>query len=182
MLSVDGFESAPQNWQHNAPPSMQNKNGLPSKSNSSPGIASNFQLSSLGSSAPPPAHSTSSTGSEKPNSQSLTSMGYGNGKTIFTYEDLETATQGFSHANLLGQGGFGYVHKGVLPSGEEVAIKQLKVGSGQGEREFQAEVNTISRVHHKHLVSLVGYCTSGLQRILVYEFVPNNTLEFHLHG
>ncbi|PIN22380.1 Serine/threonine protein kinase [Handroanthus impetiginosus] len=98
------------------------------------------------------------------------------------YEDLAAATDGFSNANLLGQGGFGYVHKGVLLNGKEVAIKQLKVGSGQGEREFQAEVEIISRVHHKHLVSLVGYCITGTQRMLVYEFVPNKTLEFHLHG
>jgi serine/threonine protein kinase len=93
-----------------------------------------------------------------------------------------TATNGFSDANLLGQGGFGFVHKGVLPNGTEVAVKQLRDGSGQGEREFQAEVEIISRVHHKHLVSLVGYCISGANRLLVYEFVPNNTLEFHLHG
>lgn len=93
-----------------------------------------------------------------------------------------TATNGFSDANLLGQGGFGFVHKGVLPDGTEVAVKQLRDGSGQGEREFQAEVEIISRVHHKHLVSLVGYCISGAHRLLVYEFVPNNTLEFHLHG
>ncbi|XP_022860279.1 proline-rich receptor-like protein kinase PERK1 [Olea europaea var. sylvestris] len=92
------------------------------------------------------------------------------------------ATDGFSNANLLGQGGFGYVHRGVLPNGKKVAVKQLKSGSGQGEREFQAEVEIISRVHHKHLVSLVGYCITGTQRLLVYEFVPNNTLEFHLHG
>lgn len=109
-------------------------------------------------------------------------QGYPNSKTIFSYEELATATQGFSQVNLLGQGGFGYVHKGVLPNGEIVAIKQLKVGSGQGEREFQAEVAIISRVHHKHLVTLVGYCISGIQRMLVYEFVPNKTLEFHLHG
>lgn len=92
------------------------------------------------------------------------------------------ATDGFSDANLLGQGGFGYVHKGVLPNGKEVAVKQLKAGSGQGEREFQAEVEIISRVHHKHLVTLVGYCIAGGRMMLVYEFVPNNTLEFHLHA
>ncbi|XP_022751380.1 proline-rich receptor-like protein kinase PERK4 [Durio zibethinus] len=103
-------------------------------------------------------------------------------KSTFTYEELAAATGGFSHANLLGQGGFGYVHKGVLPNGKEVAVKSLKMGSGQGEREFQAEVEIISRVHHRHLVSLVGYCIAGGQRMLVYEFVPNNTLEHHLHG
>lgn len=109
-------------------------------------------------------------------------MALGFSKSTFTYEELAMATDGFSDANLLGQGGFGYVHRGVLPNGKEVAVKQLKAGSGQGEREFQAEVEIISRVHHKHLVSLVGYCMSGAQRMLVYEFVPNNTLEFHLHG
>jgi len=103
-------------------------------------------------------------------------------KSTFTYEELLRATDGFSDANLLGQGGFGYVHRGLLPNGKEIAVKQLKLGSGQGEREFQAEVEIISRVHHKHLVSLVGYCISGGKRLLVYEFVPNNTLEFHLHA
>lgn len=100
----------------------------------------------------------------------------------FTYEELWSATSGFSTSNLLGEGGFGYVHKGVLPTGREIAVKQLKVDSHQGEREFQAEVETISRVHHKHLVSLVGYCMNGIKRLLVYEFVSNRTLEYHLHG
>ncbi|CAN6305686.1 unnamed protein product [Urochloa humidicola] len=104
-------------------------------------------------------------------------------KSSFSYEELAAATSGFSAANLLGQGGFGYVHKGVLAgSGKEVAVKQLKSGSGQGEREFQAEVEIISRVHHRHLVSLVGYCIAGSQRLLVYEYVPNNTLEHHLYS
>ncbi|CAM0876519.1 unnamed protein product [Alopecurus aequalis] len=106
----------------------------------------------------------------------------GLGKGTFTYDELSAATGDFSQANLLGQGGFGYVHKGVLPSGKPVAVKQLKSGSGQGEREFQAEVDIISRVHHRHLVSLVGYCVAGASRMLVYEFVPNMTVEFHLHG
>ncbi|KAJ7958598.1 Receptor protein kinase [Quillaja saponaria] len=110
------------------------------------------------------------------------SLAFGLSTGIFTYDELVVATNGFSVANLLGEGGFGYVHKGVLPSGKEVAVKQLKTGSVQGEREFQTEVETISRVHHKHIVSLVGYCITRMERLLVYEFVPNNTLEFHLHG
>uniref|UniRef100_M4F809 non-specific serine/threonine protein kinase n=1 Tax=Brassica campestris TaxID=3711 RepID=M4F809_BRACM len=109
-------------------------------------------------------------------------LALGFNKSTFTYQELADATGGFVDSNLLGQGGFGYVHKGVLPNGKEVAVKSLKSGSGQGEREFQAEVDIISRVHHRYLVSLVGYCIADGQRMLVYEFVPNNTLEYHLHG
>uniref|UniRef100_J3L437 non-specific serine/threonine protein kinase n=1 Tax=Oryza brachyantha TaxID=4533 RepID=J3L437_ORYBR len=99
----------------------------------------------------------------------------------FGYDELSAAADGFSESNLLGQGGFGQVYKGTV-RGQEVAIKKLRSGSGQGEREFRAEVEIISRVHHKNLVSLVGYCIYGEQRLLVYEYVPNKTLEFHLHG
>ncbi|XP_062177045.1 proline-rich receptor-like protein kinase PERK4 [Alnus glutinosa] len=110
------------------------------------------------------------------------SLALGFSKSTFSYDELAAATGGFSQANLLGQGGFGYVHKGVLPNGKEIAVKSLKSGSGQGEREFQAEVEIISRVHHRHLVSLVGYCIAGGTRMLVYEYLPNKTLEYHLHG
>ncbi|MED6150604.1 hypothetical protein PIB30_073940 [Stylosanthes scabra] len=110
------------------------------------------------------------------------SLAFGSVNGGFTYDEIVAATNGFSEANLLGEGGFGYVYKGVLTNGKEIAVKQLKSGSQQGEREFQAEVETISRVHHKHLVELVGYCVTMSERMLVYEFLPNNTLEFHLHG
>lgn len=103
-------------------------------------------------------------------------------QSSFTYEELFEITKGFSLQNILGEGGFGCVYKGCLPNGRDVAVKQLKVGSGQGEREFKAEVEIISRVHHRHLVSLVGYCISENQRLLVYDFVPNSTLESHIHG
>lgn len=115
-----------------------------------------------------------------PNHAPRAAFSPGNGS--FTYDEILAATNCFSESNLLGEGGFGYVYKGVLPCGKQIAVKQLKSGSQQGEREFQAEVETISRVHHKHLVELAGFCVSGSERMLVYEFVPNNTLEFHLHG
>ncbi|EEF50863.1 somatic embryogenesis receptor kinase, putative [Ricinus communis] len=110
------------------------------------------------------------------------SVALGFTQSSFSYDELAAVTGNFSQANLLGQGGFGYVHKGVLPNGKEIAVKSLKAGSGQGDREFQAEVEIISRVHHRHLVSLVGYCIAGGKRLLVYEFLPNSTLEFHLYG
>ncbi|XP_050289813.1 proline-rich receptor-like protein kinase PERK1 [Quercus robur] len=91
-------------------------------------------------------------------------------QSIFPYEELAMATNGFSENNFIGQGGFGHVHKGVLPNKKVVAVKQLKLDSKQGEREFRAEVEVISRVHHKHLVSLVGYCIFGEQRLLVYDY------------
>ncbi|KAJ4821166.1 Proline-rich receptor-like protein kinase PERK1 [Rhynchospora pubera] len=99
----------------------------------------------------------------------------------YSYEDLELATNSFSESNVLGQGGFGLVYRGTL-SGKEVAIKKLKSGGGQGDREFRAEIEIISRVHHRNLVTLVGYCIHEDQRLLVYEYMPNKTLEFHLHG
>lgn len=108
--------------------------------------------------------------------------GLGHSRSWFTYEELVEATNGFSAQNLLGEGGFGSVYKGRLPDDREVAVKQLKIGGGQGEREFRAEVEIISRIHHRHLVSLVGYCISENTRMLVYDYVPNNTLYFHLHG
>lgn len=105
-----------------------------------------------------------------------------NSRSHFAYDELVQATDGFSAKNLLGEGGFGCVYKGVLADKRDVAVKQLKIGSGQGEREFQAEVEIISRIHHRHLVSLVGYCTCDRQRLLVYEYIPNDTLHYHLHG
>ncbi|KAH9714352.1 proline-rich receptor-like protein kinase PERK1 [Citrus sinensis] len=177
----DPFAGKPHHWQQNVPapsdyqelpkPSLPPSNGLTAPLPTVPVSAFNEPLSTSG-----------SLDSDKPFPRQSPGMPVGNFKSTFTYEELKIATDNFSEANLLGQGGFGYVHKGVLTNGKVVAIKQLKAGSGQGEREFQAEIEIISQVHHRHLVSLVGYCTFGSQRLLVYEFVPNKTLEFHLHG
>lgn len=174
------FGGQAQQFQHSVPP--PNNDVVYEKPNP-PGILPNIQ-SPQGTVVPILPSTSSSLGSERSHpaqslGQSLSSLPFPNG--TFTYEELALATDNFSSANLLGQGGFGYVHKGVLPNGKEIAVKQLKSGSVQGEREFQAEVETISRVHHRHLVSLVGHCISGEQRMLVYEFIPNKTLDFHLH-
>ncbi|XP_038892555.1 proline-rich receptor-like protein kinase PERK9 isoform X2 [Benincasa hispida] len=107
--------------------------------------------------------------------------GLGSSRPLFTYEELFKATNAFSTQNLLGEGGFGSVYKGYLPDGRVVAVKELKIGGGQGELEFKAEVEIIGRVHHRHLVSLVGYCISEHQRLLVYDYVSNNSLYYHLH-
>ncbi|KAL1810080.1 hypothetical protein ACET3Z_027070 [Daucus carota] len=128
----------------------------------------------------PPSNINSPGFSDHPHQLPISPLNFG--KSQFTYDELANATGGFSQSDIIGQGGFGHVYKGVLPNGQQVAVKTLKSGSGQGEREFQAEVEIISRVHHRHLVSLVGYCIYKEQRMLVYEFVPNRTLEFHLHG
>ncbi|KAF8664695.1 hypothetical protein HU200_054410 [Digitaria exilis] len=109
-------------------------------------------------------------------------------KSWFTYDELAGITGGFAAANVIGEGGFGKVYMGTLPAGaggderRRVAVKQLKVGGGQGEKEFRAEVDIISRIHHRHLVTLVGYCVTQNHRLLVYEFVSNKTLDHHLHG
>ncbi|KAH7511919.1 hypothetical protein FEM48_Zijuj12G0034300 [Ziziphus jujuba var. spinosa] len=190
----DNYGGPPRHWQHNAPPPSDQVVTMMPKPSPPPAVASRPPHSPGYSPKPPPPLPTFTSssagsgsnysGSDNPLPPPPPPPGYALGfsKSTFSYEELALATDGFSDANLLGQGGFGYVHKGVLPNGKEVAVKHLKAGSGQGEREFQAEVEIISRVHHKHLVSLVGYCMAGAQRMLVYEFVPNNTLEFHLHG
>ncbi|CAA7036022.1 unnamed protein product [Microthlaspi erraticum] len=108
----------------------------------------------------------------------------GSGQTHFSYEELAEITQGFSRQNILGEGGFGCVYKGTTRDGKAVAIKQLKAssGGGGGDGGFKAEVEIISRVHHRHLVSLVGYCIADMHNLLIYEYVSNQTLEHHLHG
>ncbi|GAB2278197.1 Proline-rich receptor-like protein kinase perk8 [Dionaea muscipula] len=149
---------------------------VPSPYTSSPGSGTSF-IKYHG--TPNPGGNNS--GSELANSPSDPG-GLGNSKTWFTYDELSTATNGFSSQNILGAGGFGCVYKGCLTDGREVAVKKLKTGGGQGDREFRAEVDIIGRIHHRHLVSLVGYCINEYQRLLVYEFVSNNTLHHHLHA
>ncbi|CAI5514183.1 unnamed protein product [Closterium sp. Naga37s-1] len=106
-------------------------------------------------------------------------------RTHYQYSELQLATENFNEANVLGQGGFGKVYYGVLPvhPAQVVAVKVLKQGGGeQGDEEFVTELELLSRLEHKHLVKLMGYCMRKNQRLLVYEFLPNGSLADHLHG
>ncbi|KAH9323868.1 hypothetical protein KI387_018507, partial [Taxus chinensis] len=92
---------------------------------------------------------------------------------MFTYKELQIATKGFSE--ILGRGGFGSVFKGVLPDKTPVAVKTLE-GSSQGEKQFRMEVSTIGTIQHVNLVRLRGFCTEGSKRMLVYDYMPNGSL------
>ncbi|KAK9063977.1 hypothetical protein SSX86_017849 [Deinandra increscens subsp. villosa] len=98
----------------------------------------------------------------------------------FTFRELATATQNFKDANLIGEGGFGSVYKGRLESGKVVAVKQLNLNGLQGHQEFIVEVLMLSLLRHSNLVTLIGFCTDGDQRLLVYEYMPLGSLENHL--
>ncbi|KAI5679821.1 hypothetical protein M9H77_01048 [Catharanthus roseus] len=104
------------------------------------------------------------------------------GMKDFTYEEMVSATNNFDSSSVVGQGGYGKVYKGILADGTLVAIKRAQQGSLQGEKEFLTEIELLSRLHHRNLVSLVGYCDEEDEQMLVYEFMPNGTLRDHLSG
>ncbi|OVA13029.1 Protein kinase domain [Macleaya cordata] len=109
----------------------------------------------------------------------------GNLRTIsyFDFRTLRKATKNFNPANQLGCGGFGPVYKGKLDDGRMVAVKKLSLGkSQQGEAEFLAEVRLITSIQHKNLVRLLGCCSDGSQRLLVYEYMENRSLDGIIYG
>ncbi|MQM18876.1 hypothetical protein Taro_051877 [Colocasia esculenta] len=95
----------------------------------------------------------------------------------FDLSTLRVATGNFSELNLLGQGGFGAVYKGLLPNGQEIAVKRLLAGSGQGVEELKNEVVLLAKLQHRNLVRLLGVCLEGEEKLLVYEYVPNRSLD-----
>ncbi|XP_075522375.1 putative L-type lectin-domain containing receptor kinase S.5 [Primulina tabacum] len=106
-----------------------------------------------------------------------------NGPKYFTYKQLSRATHNFGKENLLGTGGFGSVYKGVLSNtyfSTTVAVKKINATSSQGEREYLAEICTIGRLRHKNLVQLHGWCHDKEQLLLVYEYMPNGSLDRYI--
>eukprot|EP00258_Populus_trichocarpa_P026824 XP_024442843.1 probable leucine-rich repeat receptor-like protein kinase At5g49770 isoform X2 [Populus trichocarpa] len=104
------------------------------------------------------------------------------GARWFSYEELKRCTYNFTESNEIGSGGYGKVYRGMLSDGQVVAIKRAQQGSMQGGLEFKTEIELLSRVHHKNLVGLVGFCFEQGEQMLVYEYMPNGTLRECLSG
>ncbi|KAI3845552.1 hypothetical protein MKX03_019701 [Papaver bracteatum] len=116
-------------------------------------------------------------------STSCSSIGtYTGSAKTFSIAEILKATNNFDASKILGEGGFGLVYYGILDDGAKVAVKVLKRNDLQGGREFLAEVEMLGRLHHRNLVKLIGICTEERSRCLVYELVPNGSVDSHLHG
>ncbi|XP_010439226.1 PREDICTED: cysteine-rich receptor-like protein kinase 15 [Camelina sativa] len=96
------------------------------------------------------------------------------------YRTIQAATNNYSENNKIGQGGFGEVYKGTLSNGSDIAVKRLSKSSGQGDTEFKNEVALVAKLQHRNLVRLLGFSIEGEERILVYEHVPNKSLDYFL--
>ncbi|CAN1267028.1 Putative G-type lectin S-receptor-like serine/threonine-protein kinase At1g61610 [Linum perenne] len=99
---------------------------------------------------------------------------------LFDLRTLQVATNFFSELNKLGHGGFGPVYKGLMPDGQEIAVKKLSLDSRQGLTEFTNEVKLLLKIQHKNLVTLLGCCIEGPEKMLVYEYLPNKSLDYFL--
>ncbi|XAR65586.1 Non-specific serine/threonine protein kinase [Bertholletia excelsa] len=96
---------------------------------------------------------------------------------LFDLAKVRAVTNNFSNANKLGKGAFGPVYKGQLPNGQEIAIKRLASSSKQGEVQFENEIKSLAQLQHRNLVRLLGFCLDGKERLLIYEFVSNGSLD-----
>ncbi|PWA79140.1 protein kinase-like domain-containing protein [Artemisia annua] len=104
------------------------------------------------------------------------------GARACSFEELKRCSNNFSEENIIGSGGYGKVYKGTLNTGQVVAIKRAQQGSLQGSFEFKTEIELLSRIHHKNVVALVGFCYEQGEQMLVYEYISNGTLKDNLTG
>ncbi|KAH9612036.1 hypothetical protein KSS87_019819 [Heliosperma pusillum] len=138
-------------------------------------------VASLGRSSGPTGHSLGS-GQSSPLSLGSSLAAYTGSAKTFSTSEMEKATDNFNPSRILGEGGFGLVFSGDLDDDTRIAVKVLKRDDQQGGREFMAEVEMLSRLHHRNLVKLIGICTDDRMRCLVYELIPNGSVDSHLHG
>ncbi|XP_004488045.1 uncharacterized protein [Cicer arietinum] len=135
-----------------------------------------------------PPSSTKATGTAGPSVASASTSfrssiaAYAGSAKTFSMNEIVKATDNFHPSRILGEGGFGLVYSGNLEDGSKVAFKVLKREDHHGDREFLSEVEMLSRLHHRNLVKLIGICTELSFRCLVYELIPNGSVESHLHG
>uniref|UniRef100_A0A803PA77 Receptor-like serine/threonine-protein kinase n=1 Tax=Cannabis sativa TaxID=3483 RepID=A0A803PA77_CANSA len=99
---------------------------------------------------------------------------------LFSLHTIRTATNNFSQNSKLGEGGFGPVYRGMLEGGQEFAVKRLSMWSGQGDNEFKNEVKLIARLQHRNLVKILGCCIQGHEKLLIYEYMPNKSLDYFI--
>nr|DAD27354.1 TPA_asm: hypothetical protein HUJ06_028822 [Nelumbo nucifera] len=99
---------------------------------------------------------------------------------VFSFASIVAATNNFSEENKLGKGGFGHVYKGIWSQGQEIAVKRLSRSSTQGTEEFKNEIAVIAKLQHVNLVKVLGYCLEREEKILIYEYMPNKSLDSYL--
>ncbi|KAL0435992.1 UNVERIFIED_CONTAM: Receptor-like protein kinase ANXUR1 [Sesamum radiatum] len=99
----------------------------------------------------------------------------------FSLAEIKTATKNFDESNVIGVGGFGKVYKGIIDNDTQVAIKRSNPSSEQGVNEFQTEIEMLSQLRHRHLVSLIGFCEDNGEMILVYDYMGKGTLREHIY-
>ncbi|XP_029126494.1 cysteine-rich receptor-like protein kinase 6 [Cajanus cajan] len=127
------------------------------------------------------------TKTRKNNYKKLLRKNFGQESTIveglqYDLTTIKAATNNFSHENKIGKGGFGEVYKGILIDGRHIAVKRLSTCSKQGSIEFVNEILLIAKLQHKNLVALIGFCLEEQEKILIYEFMPNGSLDYLLYG